>query len=187
MNAASPFEVGKSYLIPTVLYPWFNRTKAWPILGPLHDDVEFFDFNDKHYHVDHRFLTHREVAFLNRNSGWRMSGLERAFGSPLCHYDRAGERQALAHPKPILKRRLCRREWSAFPRDLIPAVDRMQAAFAGRELIRKADDLICPHRGVSLATIRPDANGIITCPLHGLQFCSKTGRAISNEFPKVAA
>jgi len=31
----------------------------------------------------------------------------------------------------------------------------------------------CPHRGFDLSNEKPDENGVITCPLHGLRFKSK--------------
>lgn len=37
----------------------------------------------------------------------------------------------------------------------------------------------CPHRGYDLSNEKPDKNGIITCPLHGLKFNSKTMKLIN--------
>ena len=38
--------------------------------------------------------------------------------------------------------------------------------------------MVCPHRGADLSGIEPE-DGLITCPLHGLRFCAKTGRAMN--------
>jgi nitrite reductase/ring-hydroxylating ferredoxin subunit len=41
----------------------------------------------------------------------------------------------------------------------------------------KLDKPICPHQGTPLGGIKPK-DGIIHCPLHGLGFCSKTGKLV---------
>ena len=38
--------------------------------------------------------------------------------------------------------------------------------------------MVCPHRGADLSGIEPE-DGLITCPLHGLRFCAKTGLAMN--------
>ncbi|MDE0360662.1 MAG: Rieske 2Fe-2S domain-containing protein [Rhodospirillaceae bacterium] len=35
----------------------------------------------------------------------------------------------------------------------------------------------CPHQGADLSDVRPDEQGIITCPLHGLRWQAETGAA----------
>ncbi len=37
---------------------------------------------------------------------------------------------------------------------------------------------ICPHRGFDLSTVEP-VDGVLTCPLHGLQFCAKTKKLLN--------
>ena len=39
---------------------------------------------------------------------------------------------------------------------------------------------ICPHKGFDLRGIKP-VDGVITCPLHGLRFSSRTGEALFTE------
>jgi len=38
----------------------------------------------------------------------------------------------------------------------------------------------CPHRGFDLSNIKPDENGIITCPLHSLMFDTNNNNKIIN-------
>jgi nitrite reductase/ring-hydroxylating ferredoxin subunit len=38
----------------------------------------------------------------------------------------------------------------------------------------------CPHRGYDLSNEIPNENGIITCPLHGLQFDKITKKLLTN-------
>ena len=51
----------------TFVHGWWLSEPAtepewWPVMGPLHDDAEFFGFQVLHYHVDPRFLTRRQAA-----------------------------------------------------------------------------------------------------------------------------
>lgn len=39
----------------------------------------------------------------------------------------------------------------------------------------------CPHRGYDLSNEKPDKNGIITCPLHGLKFDSTKNNTLIND------
>ena len=34
----------------------------------------------------------------------------------------------------------------------------------------------CPHKGANLEGIEADADGTVECPLHGLRWCTRTGR-----------
>lgn len=184
MSDRPVYEIGKMYAVPTVRYPWFGRVADWPIIGPRHADVEFFNFRSLHYHVDHRFLTNRQVAFLDRRHRYSISygsGLAAAYGNPLAQRDPNDFNQDLPHPKPIVRRLLCRREWVPYPHGNQRAVQELRAAFADKHLIQTPEGHTCPHRGVSLATIEPDENGVITCPLHGLRWCAKTGHAIPDQ------
>jgi hypothetical protein len=169
------YEVGKIYLVPTVRYSWHGRMSDWPVFGPLHSDAEFFDFPWKHYHVDIRFLSDAELRIIGRKFAPEPDalfyGIARAYGAPLASRDKA------EHPQPGVRRRKCHRQWDYYPHGDKAAVIALRAAFSDKQLIQKDGDLLCPHRGVSLATIPPDENGVITCPLHGLKWCAKSGEA----------
>jgi hypothetical protein len=92
----SPVEVGRYYLVPTVTGNWLGRTKAWPIIGPRHSDVQCLKFDDHHYHLDGRFLKpYAYDAYFWRNVG----------GAPLM-LDSLGRKVDLG--PPVWRRRLCR-------------------------------------------------------------------------------
>ena len=79
------------------------------------------------------------------------------------------------------RRVLCRREYS-----FIPDLQTNMGVKVGRTMPKDAridiKRMICPHRGADLSTI-PHPYGEIRCPLHGLVFCSKTGRMKSMTKP----
>ena len=52
----------------------------------------------------------------------------------------------------------------------------LEEAFKGARLI--GPQRRCPHRGVALAHIGPDGDGIIECPLHALRWCARTGEHV---------
>jgi hypothetical protein len=47
--------------------------------------------------------------------------------------------------------------------------------FKGKRLIRGSCGWICPHKGISLASMVPDESGVITRPLHGLRWKASDG------------
>ena len=52
----------------------------------------------------------------------------------------------------------------------------LTAAYADYQLI---DGHIRPHQGTDLTGIVPDDDGVVTCPLHGLRWCARTGRIVA--------
>lgn len=165
----SPPIVGQFYLVRTVCETYFGKFKDWPVIGPEHDDVEFFGFKDQHYHVDFRFIRCSDALVAERHPyvlhpPRRISGV----ASP-----------TLA--KPVWHRRKCVRSQLGFflPRsrfiDTSPLY-KLRNAFAGRQCARDArGGFICPHRKAPLGSIQPDKDGVITCPLHGLRIDASTG------------
>lgn len=171
-----PPVVGRFYMVPVVRnFSYCGKTDIWPVLGPLHQDAEFFAFKDVHYHVDIRFLTRRQeqalVAFGNSFGGRGAFYRNKSTAFMAASFPLANMYQALPKGRPRLARRRCRStEWS-YPLGFRPEIQRVREAYgdpAGP--IRKPDGrLLCPHRKVDLSTFAPDADGIVTCPLHGLR------------------
>ena len=68
----TPYRAGERYAITEVLGWWvegLNTRPTWlPVMGALHDDVEHFDFQYLHYHVDPRFIDDRRAQ-----RGWQRS------------------------------------------------------------------------------------------------------------------
>jgi hypothetical protein len=70
---------------------------------------------------------------------------------------------------------------------LLPVINEEFSHITSVELIKKSKlrhncikNNKCPHRGFDLSQIEQKDN-VITCPLHGLQFCSKTKKVINYE------
>lgn len=171
-----PPKVGHFYMVPAIEYTWMGKLGMWPVVGPLHDDREFFNFRHLHYHLDLRFLTASQWKLAQRN-GYRRLGVnafasdaELAAGSqPLCRLD-----DPLPRGRPALIRRRCRLSERVYAYPNADPVKALNAKFAqevgAAQPIRRSDGrLLCPHRKVDLSTYRPDAHGIVICPLHGLR------------------
>lgn len=166
-----PPVVGQFYLVPTVRYTYFGRDDDWPVIGPRHHDHDL-QFTHLHFHLDFRFLSRRQMEWLPRPSE---SEETRVNGSVLV--DREDGWKGAPPVPPILRRLRCRRSTYSFN-------DRSKTLLAKRvggdplterfgdaaEPIRLRDGrLLCPHRKVDLSQFPRDADGIVTCPLHGLR------------------
>lgn len=166
-----PVEVGKYYVVPTVLGMWYHRVKWWPVIGPRHNDTQCLDFHHHHYHLDGRFI--REYA--NEFSFWRDIA-----AAPLM-MDAGGNKALL--PEPVWRRRKCLHSVSPS----IAAVAGLAVGqrwnchfdmWTGKQARHDGRGWICPHRSVPLADHEPDGEGVITCPLHMLRIDSATGRVL---------
>lgn len=176
-----PVVVGRKYLVPGIVYPFFQpwrhenkkeRWWWWPVLGPRHNDAEHLNFEPWHYHVDDRFIDRRHERRI-RAIQYRVDvepiKLTIA-GHPLNH------RNYPDHPDIEWRVRVCRRDRMDHP--VTDGSLKGQGAFAhlfahyhGCEAPLNADGVrICPHKGAPLSSIAPDAQGFVTCPLHGLKF-----------------
>ena len=109
----APPVVGQAYLVPTVLYPWFGKEDAWPVMGPKHTDVEHIRFHDEHYHVDLRFLTERQIRRIEKAAYCPGGIVIVAASAPLA--TKGDCRGALPHPDPVVRRLTCRRSAHAYP------------------------------------------------------------------------
>lgn len=159
--------VGRFYLVPVVPYIYCGKEGDWPVLGPMHTDVEHFNFPYRHYHVDPRFLTERQVLQVTEYyRPFRHSLAAVVGGSPLNNRGRP-----LPKGRPTLKRRRCRSAETQYVHGNELPVINLRATFSDpAEPIRKPDGrLLCPHRKVDLSSFERDEGGIVTCPLHGLR------------------
>jgi hypothetical protein len=151
------------------MYPWAvvsEKPRAWPVIGPRHEDAKIIKFSHWHYHVDARFIAPRTWAFLERS--WK--GPEYAVAStPLCW------RPMPEHPPIVFKERRCWRNPIYLGKNavLIPWLVKLQNAHAECRLL--GPQKRCPHQGAPLASVHADAYGIVTCPLHGLRWHADTG------------
>ncbi len=164
-----PPVIGRFYMVPVVDdYPYLSRWDQWPVLGPKHTDIAHFNFPDQHYHLDARFLTARQRQFLTRR------GLPWSKTDPVAAIVQASPLNYRGIPLPSGRPRLARRKCTGLCVPYIFAdrtpVKAMRADYPSpAHPIRKPDGrLLCPHRKVNLSSFAPDADGNVTCPLHGL-------------------
>lgn len=178
-----PPAVGTRYVVPTVLYPWFGKVEAWPVMGPKHTDAEHIGFHAEHYHVDVRFLSDAQVRRIERLS-LSMSIETTVAASPLATTE-FGAGGAKPHPDPVEKRLTCRRTGHDYPiwaTRVQPGLRKLAEAYAGRKCGGNAQGaLVCPHKGFVLSSLEPDAQGRIVCPLHGLVIDAADARVVGGE------
>lgn len=170
---------GRYYLVPIIRdYPWHGKRGDWPVLGPLHEDAEFFGFSEVHYHVDVRFLTARLRNWAARQlvGRYQSNDIERDLALVASAYPLSSRGEAVPKGRPATRRLKCIVASHLTPLLKIAPAS-IEAALANRygspaAPIRKADGrILCPHRKVDLSQFPPDNDGTVTCPLHGLKVC----------------
>ena len=172
----------------------------WPVLGPAHDDSSVIGFPMVHYHIDYRYLTPEQRAGADRRKT-DDPGLHAVFlfpvitvmpdmegtppfmlmGVPMPGGTRMFPVADLPHPeipeetylRTLPKRRLWK--YPAYPYNLVDWRGDIEEAYQGAKL---GKNMICPHQGAILTGIAPDADGNVTCPLHGLCWNPETGRMV---------
>lgn len=167
-----PPVIGRYYLVPVIRAKWHYVEADWPVMGPLHADADFFDFRPEHYHVDARFFTKPQIDVAE--SGWYRLA-EDVQAVPLHAYP--GDPEL---PKPILKRRRCRFPQIPYEHGDKGAIKNLRKHYAGAQCQTGKGGWICPHRKFPLGSVQA-IDGILTCPLHGLQFDAATGIATSSQ------
>lgn len=162
--------VGKFYLVPAILWSWRlvgHPSHWWPVMGPKHDDTEFFNFPAKHYHVDPRFLTARLLVDLGESKFG--SKQQTVLGSPL------NSRDMPDGPEPPTWRKMkCTASAILYPFGETEQVKAINQHWAGQQCDRSKYGWICPHRNVQLGSIAA-IDGVITCPLHGMRIDAASG------------
>lgn len=158
-----PPVVGKYYLVRVVHGTWCGKAMWFPVMGDLHEDSKFFNFERQHYHLDRRFVAAGSLAD--------------ALVRPLHALPERYGRLATVLSEPEWASRKCRHAMTEFPTYHMPVVA-MQRHLAGVQCQRHETGWVCPHRGFRLGSIEPDSNGIILCPLHGLQIDAASGKVI---------
>lgn len=156
----TPVVKGQYYLVPTVHGTWDRRVANWPVIGPLHEDKDRFDFGPDHYHIDARFVC---LSPYMRDY---------TFAAPLHAWPYKEPTAPL--PAPIFRRRKCHEPWILYPYSDRTPIIKLRVDFSGTQCQHGKGGWICPHRKASLGSVMP-IDGIITCPLHGLRIDAATG------------
>lgn len=170
-----PPVVGRFYMVPTVHYYLHGLTTYWPVLGPIHDDAEDLDFPHLHFHLDGRFLSKRMRSSLRNYR--RLEDDTLLNGTVLIEVREEYRKQYGELPRqPVLRRRKCRRAdipYTAEAREKILESRgnkiEVRHGFPAEPIRLRDGRILCPHRKVDLSTFAPDADGLVTCPLHGLR------------------
>ncbi|PZR36450.1 hypothetical protein [Caulobacter segnis] len=173
-NLSAPPIVGRFYLVPTVELEWYGLTSAWPVFLPKHEDARFFQFEHDHYHIDPRFLGARQWRFAGggRGAGYALDRLQRA---PLSNS--RWDRKDKPLPPIAWKRVKCSRLATAYQHGDQPNVGFLRQHYAGHQCKRARSGWVCPHQNWPMGSLEPDADGFITCPLHGLRVRASDGIA----------
>jgi hypothetical protein len=174
----APAVLQKLYMVPTIEYVWHGRWDVWPVWRPKHHDREV-GFNLEHYHIDGRFLTGAQWRFFDGKK-FVKSGRPKEFhlaAAPLLYISPGYTGGYLPFPEPQYRR--LRLLWEiVYPADYLlnnfpggqTPIHQIAAAHKGKSLADPTGRQICPHKGAALAGVRRDADGGVTCPLHGLSF-----------------
>lgn len=175
--------VGHEYLVPSIqikathvakgaYYPL--RNMPWvPVWPQLHDDADI-GFPQKHYHVDWRFVSDEDVIRVIRAAYTTLPPnvpvkIDEALA--MCILYVILEESVGIGPCDMLCR--CHRTDLRWPyHHRAPEKLEVQSRFKDAQL--KCGR--CPHWGFDLRTVKPDENGIIQCPGHGLCFHADTGK-----------
>lgn len=164
--------VGRYYFVPVVIAKWHSLIESWPVMGPPHTDIEFFNFAHEHYHIDGRFLTKRQIKVVEECAPWR-EPIAELQAAPL-HDGFLGKL-----PKATLTKRRCISVHLPYAHGEKKPIQDLRKHYAGAQCEHGKGGWICPHRKASLGSVQI-IDGIITCPLHGLQFDAVTGVALSS-------
>lgn len=195
----APPVVGSYYLVPTVTYLYDGKVLPWPVYPSLHEDAEHLNFPWPHYHFDARFMTHRMMTFFRES--WGRTEAENLHAKVLQRnksgtwssvrplVQQAAE-DTVPHPPIVWRRMQCKRATPAYPFAGRKPLLTIQAAHAGQQCRKNPAGWVCPHRNYPLGSHLPDADGVITCPLHGLRIRAADGVVLDRadcEPMKVAA
>lgn len=173
--------VGKRYSVPVIVRQWDGpkRLTVVPVIGTLHEDAEHINFPDRHWHPDRRFICEAWFKSVGREGNhWK------AIFVPYPVNPWTGK----APSKPLVvdggrKVLVCKRLVGSFVEPpgalLAPCppfwLKTMETAYKDVRL----RNMICPHRGISCVGVKPEADGGIVCPGHGLKWNPETGELIS--------
>lgn len=162
--------VGRYYMVPCVRWKWMGIVADWPVNGPLHHDREGIGFEPVHYHIDGRFLTARQSRKAFETAWWSSGSKLNAY--PVANLNGVGPWTSGLPVKPTLMRRRCSRASYGFeiPESATESWGlKERYGSPAQAICRKDGRKLCPHRKVDLSQFPADADGIVTCPLHGLK------------------
>lgn len=171
-------EFGRNYRVPCIHGKYYGRIEWWPVILPSHSDGDFFPgFPWHHYHIDHRFLTVRQLRSLSswgqtaRRATARSPIIVKGPGLPAVDPDHA----YVAHSaRPTLRKLRCQMDYPGYPFRDKDEVRRLCDSFGegdtGAPCIRtRSGRTLCPHQRVDLSSYPVGTDGTVICPAHGLK------------------
>lgn len=166
--------VGRYYLVPMIRWEVINHVSDWPIFLPLHNDARFFAVATDHFHLDPRFIGGHK---------WRLLATHYFSAGPLetAQATVVGRNNWGAYAKDAKvsniqwKRQQCIRAQIEYMHGNKKAVQNMRGHYAGHQCAKARSGWICPHQNWPMGSVEPDKNGVMSCPLHGLQIDAETG------------
>lgn len=147
-DVLGPLEVGRTYRVPCLE----STHLGWvPVIPFIHQDPEL---NNPRHHV------HYDYRFMNADLKIALLSVEGKSTIPVLN-TRSSEEFTLremvcVHPTQEVDPCFLVRKGFLF-------TNHLDDACRGRKFNGK----VCPHKGYSLEGIDPDADGVVTCPLHG--------------------
>lgn len=175
---SEPPVVGRWYLVPTVRFGYQSDVaRDWPVFLPKHEDARFFSFEHVHYHPDPRFIA---------KALWALAGDEDynggigAFQRLPISRKRWGQ-WAIDPPAAVWRRRRCHRSHAPYQFGHTPQVGGLREHFAGTRCKSNRHGWVCPHQNWPMGSLEPDADGVITCPLHGLRVRAADGLVLPSD------
>ena len=163
-----PPVVGRYYMVPVVNADDYCGIYGFlPVIGPAHTDAEHFNFLERHYHVDARFLTTAERRKIAASAYSLERDVHAVVGRlPITNY----RTQGIPKGRPALARRRCASSNAEYRHGDKPQVQALRADYGQPDAITMPDGRkLCPHRKADLTQYPVDEHGFVTCPLHGLR------------------
>ena len=149
-----------------------------PVIGQPHDDAKYIGFKPVHVHLDWRFLDAEQRESIRSMGENAVHDAVIVVTYPEGTGMELKLKDALADdsiPNHSFIRTLFKTYQGPFPAYPSRQPYWMPALSKAYRDSRMGNDHICPHRGADLSGVDPDEHGVITCPLHGLRWCAKTG------------
>ncbi len=141
-----------------------------PVIDHPHSDIENGQ-NYLHYHTDYRFIPQGS----SKDMRYQLKTFQKVLSMPLAVLSRYNSNDLKDPFKIVLKDLRCYHRINQFV--TIPSF--ITKSKLKHNCIHKGK---CPHRGYDLSS-STGVNGVITCPLHGLQFDATTKELLNHPNP----
>lgn len=158
-NVKYPIKKGELYLVPCIVKQEEQKEFITPIINHPHNDIENGQ-KEIHYHADFRFIKLDSNGFVKRAHSKHFF-LHETRPVKYVH----GELMYII--LPVINENF---EYITAPTVITKSKLKHTCIYKGK----------CPHRGYDLSQVKP-INGIVRCPLHGLEFCEKTKQLLNHK------